>query len=252
MDPQLYRCSFCAVVKCGVKKYLHHLQLFHQNAPNFVVNCGLENCRRTYHSVAALKTHYYRRHRDLILTNPDTVDDTIPHIEQDGDSDTEDIVDGDADNANVLLSVPDLLCNLKSHVALFILQLQEKHVLPRIVQQTVVDEIRFLFNTFLANYSAVIKFHLVQAGFDFDDNNDLQNLLQNENIFDTALDCVSSDYKLESFCKNTLGFIEPVEYCLGVNENNIKESVQYVPILDVLKQLYQREELLHMCSVRLS
>ena len=246
MESPVYRCNFCKVVKFSIKKYLSHLELCHQHSPDFIINCGLDNCRKNYKSVASLRNHYYRCHKELIINQSqgnqtlDNVNDYNPPASYDSDSDQADAPDYKA-GEHVVLSIDDLTKDLKSHVVDFILKLQEKHVLPKVVQETVVNDIRCLFKTFISNYSGLIKFHLDKAGFCIESDSDLEYLLQNEDLFEAALDCVSTEYKLESYCKDSLGLVKPVEHILGHNGTKA-ESFQYVPILDVLKQVLEKND----------
>ena len=50
-------------------------------------------------------------------------------------------------------------------------------MLPKVVQQTVVDDVRFIFTYFVENYQELIKYHLQNSGFVVEDNEDLQELL---------------------------------------------------------------------------
>ena len=145
MNDYTYRCSFCSVIKFNLKKYLCHLELYHQHSPDFVVNCGLEHCRKQYSSVASLRNHYYRCHKEIIVDVPTPVCDvTNENVRYDeaGITDNEIITDISFTQKSPLLSKSEFLEGFKTHLSLFVLKLQEKHILPQIVQQTVIKDIR--------------------------------------------------------------------------------------------------------------
>ena len=70
-----------------------------------------------------------------------------------------------------------LLSGLKQHVALFILNLQEKHLLPKVTQDTIVTNLQFVLKVFHQNYAEIITFHLDNSGFILEDHDDLGVLL---------------------------------------------------------------------------
>ena len=71
----------------------------------------------------------------------------------------DEIIGAKHDGNDTLLSLDGLLKDLRSHIAMFLLHMQEKHVPSRVVQQTAVGEIQFLFTTFITHYSPLIQFH---------------------------------------------------------------------------------------------
>ena len=137
----MYTCCYCPVVKYSLKKYLSHLELYHQPCADFRVTCLAEHCVRTYKTVACLKSHLYQKHRHLIL---DCESDVRVRDDVDGSVHTiseEDHASGEPeeDAPPQPLTRDRLVDGLKSHIALFMLKLQEKHVLPRVVQTSLTD-----------------------------------------------------------------------------------------------------------------
>lgn len=234
METNIFKCPVCGVVKFHLAKYLQHLQLQHHHLPNFCVVCNIEGCTRSYTTIPGFRTHIYRKHRAAFRRNSVSYfDRSAPSIENDIDQ-----LDSLEDVQSINEILPDLntlLSGLQKHVALFILNLQEKHLLPKITQDTIVENLQFVLQFFQQHYADLIKFHLDQSGFRFRDNEELDNLLSDETLFDCAFEYVKSEYRLIQFSKENLDFVEPVRYVLGVNSRGREDTFQYVPLNAVLK-----------------
>ena len=128
-------------------------------------------------------------------------------------------------------------------MALFILNLQEKHLLPKFTQETIVENLQFVLQFFQQYYADIIKFHLDQSGFRLKDHEELDHLLSNETVFECAFEYVKSEYKLLQFSKENMRLVEPVQHVLGVNSKGKEDTFQYVPIKDVLKVFLEKQDI---------
>lgn len=242
---RFFRCGFCSVVKFTIPKYLSHLQLTHQHQPDFQAQCVVEACRKTYKSVGALRIHLYRHHRNYVQTK------TVPHEEINSEPESDSDVDQNVEDQSTIendseqVDLNTLLSGLQKHVALFILNLQEKHLLPKITQDTIVENLQFVLHFFQQHYNDLIKFHLDQSGFRLKDHEELDNLLSNETVFDRAFEYVKSEYRLIQFSRENLDFVEPIRYVLDVNSRGKEDSFQYVPLNDVLKVFLEKEDIFY-------
>ena len=54
-----------------------------------------------------------------------------------------------------------------------------------------------------------------------------------------------SDYQFERYCTREFGLIKPVEYLLRYDSTGRKETFQYIPILEVLKNILKRDDVFH-------
>ena len=191
-----------------------------------------------------MRCHYYKCHSTSIKeteTNEDAVNLSTSDCERECD-------ESDCDFEFVEkkhISCEDLLKNISKHFTLFLLKLREKHILPGIVQETVFNDVKFLLQYFAENYQEIIKFHLEKSGFRFEDSADLQQLLNDKNIFERALSNVGSEYQLLKYCEDSLGLIKPSEVYLGASDRNKQQTFQYVPILRVLKLLLDNEDIVN-------
>nr|XP_047126945.1 uncharacterized protein LOC124808022 [Hydra vulgaris] len=178
------------------------------------------------------------------------------------------------------MSLEKLLDTLQQHFALFIVGIAEKHSVPSVVQIDLANEVQSLLTYYNNNFCSIIKQEL---GNSLVSNENLQNLLNNELILDRVLSVVNSSKKIIAFSKANLGVILPLEInlcskddildendfcvdsncdhqnglpksaiignafsdttCNNDNNTNIKESFQYIPILPLLKQLIEKEEI---------
>lgn len=92
----------------------------------------------------------YRSHHHYLLNNPVPREDII-QAEPESDSDA--VQDDDLEEEPVIdHSLDILLSGLKKHVALFVLNLQEKH-LPKSTQDTIVTDLKFILNFFQEHWN---------------------------------------------------------------------------------------------------
>ena len=77
------------------------------------------------------------------------------------------------------------------------------------------------------------------------DNEELDNLLSNETLFDCAFEYVKSEYKLIQFSRENLSLVEPVQHVLGVNSKGKEDTFQYVPVNDVLKFFWEKQDIFY-------
>lgn len=98
-------------------------------------------------------------------------------------------------------------------------------------------------NFFQKHDSDIIKFHLDETGFQIEDHEDLNQLLSDERVFDSAFEYVESEYKLLKYAKHNLNLVQPVQRVIGINSKGTQDTFQYVPILDVLKLVLLKENI---------
>ena len=178
-----FKCPFCNVIKFKLTKYLTHLQLLHNQQPDFSVVCNIEGCNRKYKTVPSFRNRIYRKHREAL--HPASCSQEKALSEQIEEEDIFDINDNNDEDSERCISGNDLetlLSGLKQHVALFILNLQEKHLLPKVTQDTIVPNFLFILQFFQQHYAEIIKFHLTNSGFKLEDHEDLDNLLSNDSV----------------------------------------------------------------------
>ncbi len=189
-----------------------HIEFVHQYQVNFNITCG-NGCPRTYGSVKCLREHMRNKHvelynvrqkccspeSDIAAVNDCSAYDMVEDV---------DVVENEVHEVvNKNISIDDILIDLQKHFALFILQVGVKHAIPSAVQREVADEVRLLLNYVTSSFNEFMLFHFKELGFNFADDDDLNELLTNKVLLDKALSVVDSESKILSYCKARLGFI---------------------------------------------
>lgn len=132
---ETYKCPDCDVVKLRPSKYFQRLQLLHHQHPDFNIVCNIEGCKR---SVLSFRTHIYRNHRAALWRHNITLSE---ENEEDKVDDVEDSEDSQSANENCSSDLSSLLSGLQKH---FILNLWEKHLFPKVTQETIVEYPQFV------------------------------------------------------------------------------------------------------------
>lgn len=230
---QKFVCPFCQSVKWSVNKYFNHLESFHQHQAHFRVSCIRPGCNNSYVLVNSLRKHIKRKHAACLL-NKNEVNEfnevNEPLCTGPNESDPfREISDS--------VSLHDLKSNTKKHLTLLILRLQNQFGLQKAAKNVIVDDIRHIFSYFSTTLTDIIQSTATQQGVSFTLSDNLPQL-ENDLWFDQIFDSVASDYHLHKYCKEELHLIEPLEIELGQNSKGQKETFQYVPILQVIKNIY--------------
>ncbi|XP_049341205.1 uncharacterized protein LOC111192620 isoform X1 [Astyanax mexicanus] len=232
----MYYCPSCSVKKYSLSKYLRHLQYFHENEPNFSVRCGLDNgCPNVYKKISSFKVHIFRKHKS-VKRNLDE-EHKLQYEIEDVEEDCDEIVHTE------LLSdkLSHFTENVQKHFGLFCLKLQEKHIIPKTVTQSISQEVKSLIELFNEQYRALLKTCLQEEHTELERRSDLKVLIE-DNLFGKCFEHVTSDYQFERYCIKEFGLVQPVEYILGTDQSGKKDTFQYIPILEVLSHILNRKE----------
>lgn len=208
--------------------------------------------------MSSLRIHVFRIHKNLRNTedtententeNTEDTEDTEDNPESPGTlatwNDFEETFDSEEQN----ISFSGKICKFKSlierHFALFCLKLQEKHILPKTVRHTITNDVKTLIELFNEHSRDLLQFCLEETNINLDNHSNLKSLVK-ENLSGKCFDVIVSDYQFERYCIREFGLIEPVEYLLGYDSTGRKETFQYIPILEVLKNILKRDDVLH-------
>ena len=250
-----FHCPNCGYGACSLKRVVSHIGLVHQYDPNFFITCNIDSCSCSFTKFHAYRVHLYRKHRPLMIYNHNhnNGDVGIQDIGQDvqaGDeegyarNDIEEELGGqlhEEPQVNENLSRGEIL---QKHLALFRLKAREQHILPKVVVQDIFNNVRFLV-------SYINDSNGQNQANDMDENEGIHGIdnhaeafahIENDQSCNAAFDSIGSDFLLDKYCKSYLGLIEAQEYMLGeeiLNGKKVKHSMQYVPILDVLKKIFR-------------
>lgn len=239
----MYQCPNCHVRTLTYNKYLRHLQYFHESEPNFYVVCGHSGCQKRYKRVSSLRIHVFRAHKILRNTEdsennqeaPGTLT-TINHLEETCDS--------EEPNISFSEKISKFKSLIERHFALFCLKLQEKHILPKTVRHNITHDVKTLVDLFNKQSRELLQFCFKETSINIGNHSNLKSLVE-DNLLGKCFDVIESDYQFERYCIKEFGLIEPVEYLLGYDSTGRKETFQYIPILEVLKNILKRDDVLH-------
>lgn len=88
-DIMNYQCQRCPLKTRTQKRYLKHLEVYHQSEPNFVVECSQNGCPSTYTKISSLRKHINRKHIATIQEENSEVQRNIEdHFEEEPDIET--------------------------------------------------------------------------------------------------------------------------------------------------------------------
>lgn len=60
------KCPMCTFEARSLPTVISHIHIVHSSDPDFLVTCGLDGCATTSKSFAALYSHIYRNHPNII------------------------------------------------------------------------------------------------------------------------------------------------------------------------------------------
>ena len=66
MPRENYTCQYCGVIKLHFFQLTRHLKNYHENRPNFVVQCNVDGCKSCYKRVDSFTKHVSRQHKSIV------------------------------------------------------------------------------------------------------------------------------------------------------------------------------------------
>jgi len=228
----VFVCSYCHYQTRQLNELLIHYSLCHQYEPNFSITCYHRFCHRIFKSVRCLKRHISEKHPPC--------DETLPNEqEQEPILVQENVEEESLPDENGLDQGIAEQC-IKNVIGRSILSLRESQKIP---YKTC--------SSFLNFTGAVLEqkdMNLLKT---------VQTILKDDNVAEETIDKVTNAVEksktevrscIEDFSnaphfnryvENNLAHVAPQEYFIGGTSS---ESMQYVPILETLKQLLAKED----------
>ena len=143
-------CSCCGEYHSRtLKDLLRHIRLQHADSPTFNIQCGIQNCRRTFVNFHTFRNHAYVYH--AVEDQPDQplrVHDDDPDLLSSsydlpsGSSGADDSLQGDLESPITFLSDP--VSTIKRTAAVWILKVRECHQIPQSVIELIIRDIESL------------------------------------------------------------------------------------------------------------
>lgn len=244
----VYDCPLCDKQLFSLIKQIRHIGLYHESDAKFSFTCGLNGCGQVNKCFSSYRSHLYRKHRDLLVADYESED------QFDIENDTAD--DSDDDTAQAIVPeqvhirqyrVEDLVKDLKNNLCLFILKLREKHCIPAVVHTDIIQDLKVFFHEFTTHLSEALKFHLERnLQINIDEEDDLRELLSQYTLIEQCFDEVSSEWMLQQYCTEQLGYISPLQ--LEMNGRVPNAHLQYIPLLALLQKLAKNEDIWAMLN----
>ena len=124
------------------------------------------------------------------------------------------------------------------------LKLQEKHLLPNVVQETLVRDVKFIVEEFRRCVCDVVSSETEQQGLHVEEGSDLYDILHRSDLIDTIFETCSSTFRLHKYCKGHLDAIFPTSHDLPLIIRGRPVPFQYVSILSTLRQILSSGDIL--------
>ena len=238
MPRENYVCGYCGVIKLHFFQLTRHLTIYHENAPNFVVQCNADGCKSRYRRVDSCTKHFNRQHKSFIQSSeyedvsfePGTVAayfNENPHIA---------VAHNDAAQVEFIESgcrtVRELFDNVSSHVSKVIISVREQHLLPSVVHERIASSMHSLVASALTDYASVVK-NVMQVN---EGSKDLEmlDILNIQPYLENFGEQFKSEYHLCLSLKETGQIIMPSTVSVDVATG--KHTFQYVSLLEVLQK----------------
>ena len=253
----LFRCplDFCQHECSDIQELLAHLRSHITSGLN--VPCPFEDCTKTFTNKKSFSSHLSRYHRNYSAHNVNqtlivdqnvnfNVDDNPCH---DGAgtstfTEPEDTVDGDdndhEDDDDPGVSVADFT----KSIALFLLKLYSKFLVPKNTIQMIVEEMHDLFELSCESAKKHVQCMLEKAGTNCSISNHVLagNILDAISELSWALDpsnhfksplcgALRSKHCRNCYYKKEFDFVKPVEIKLGVDSEGLGESIRVHPTI---------------------
>ena len=225
----MYACSKCEFSSKHCSVYLKHFSLKHSFDHNTTLSCFVPPCKRSYRSARCLVRHLRSKHTLFYEENFATKNRHVRNVDE-----------GDSDHEPNLNEGIEFDGELKPIIAKQLLKLREFHHLTSAAVVAVNDVIHNIGLQIKAKLISDVTDYLRRVNFD--NWQELHNILSECNQFEGACTSLNSQKKLETFAEVHLKVVNPVEQHL-ISNNSRRGTYQYVPVLETLKYLLQFEDI---------
>ena len=235
----MHWCRKCEFGSQHYRAYIRHVFLKHSLDQDFKVSCVVGTCKKNYRSARCLLRHLRQKHQDFYRVNFQTKQ--IQGQENIGEPVDDFNINIFTGGRNVQLPINENFHeDLKLSLAKQLLKLREFHNLSCSAVTAVTDLIQNIGTAVKSNLVSKVVQYVAQN--DYDSLQDIENTLNSTDELEEACTSLDSQKKLESFAETNLSVVKPVEQVIFSN-NSIKQTYQYVPILETLKYLLKFEDI---------
>ncbi len=124
----------------SMKRVMCHIGALHAHEAGFHICCGIAGCPRTYKIFASFQKHLYRIHRDVLESDADDRETTIP-VDATDDMDVSESVEDHSSGTNVFNNSSNSFPLTLKQVGLFLLKAKEVYKVPESHIGSLLDDI---------------------------------------------------------------------------------------------------------------
>lgn len=222
-DSGVIQCLLCGTFSPGMKMYVSHLRLVHQQDPNFFISCPVTGCNKTFRAFPAFNTHVYRLHRNLLGLKPKydinediqmnselRVREVFPEEHETGN--TNDGIYDDCALTAVEQTVSSDQSSIQLEQAKFLLMLREEKHVSQTAINTIVKHCRVLCKCTHDSLVERIRNLLPHTSTNPDDIATISEEL--DKASPDFFNGVDSGHLLESFAKRHMNYIVSDSVCV--------------------------------------
>lgn len=249
-------CTYCAYSTRHFVLLCRHYRNHHSDEPHFKVKCIDVRCTKTLKSVRCLQRHVKSRHKWQltskrnfqhiacpVLTNCETeVNNSNIYETEDVNGTEVNNLEQDDHEQNLTLSKDDSITNSLAKVLLNSINNS------KISKQSLFVLCESLISVSLSSHNKTIedfKKALHDSGVEVNENPLLKTALEKEPILELAWSKLNSSDNLDKYLEGHLNYVKPVEIVLGESQNNKRETLQYVPVIETIRYLLQFQDVLN-------
>jgi hypothetical protein len=255
-----FKCSFCDLSFSKVDALLSHLTWCHAIlSSGQEVSCGQEGCPRKFTCFKSLRQHLSRHTNEMVES-----DNSGPYCTaSDTDVDMTDDAVGIGNDIQKCESPPQeegaiFLYNVRMAVLAFVCVLASKPNMTMANVEYVIEQLHSLLDVVVRMITSRLKkMPVVDSAL----NSSVSQLVKDIAELPSSLDSVLTKYKFEKLLDEMGLYVRPQELMLGTREDRrhmtgssgcanvfVEETMQYIPIGNLLSQLATRGSLQNHCS----
>ena len=250
--------QFCQQQCSDIQEFLAHLK--NHIKEGLTVACPFGNCTKQFNVKSSFSSHISRYHRHytvhsltpaLLCSNVD-IDSHFSNPQSNTEPCTDACEDSSDDDDECADEKGDSVAEYTKAIALFLLKLHSKSLVPETTIQTIVDEMNILQQLTRDSAKKIVKCKLMKAGVSGDvackvADDILDGIAElgcslapsedSHHFQSQQCGTLRSSYLRKNYYKNTFKFVSPVEINLGIDSSGKTHICHYVPILETLRVL---------------
>jgi len=128
---------------------------------------------------------------------------------------------------------------------MFVASIREKHILPSVVQQDIIDELQLIVSEVHDTYKSVLTAFCEENNIVLSLTGMGRFLGQSTSLFNGVFENIDSQYKLNKAVHANFAVADPSELSLGLDFNEKPATFVYVSLSSVLQQMLGNDDIRH-------